>query len=220
MDTWIGDCPLMNRYKRLYHLDVQPNCLIRDRFVNGEWIMNWKRHIDSGCTHALSEALQTKLRALSNFDGQDEVRLSLGVDGTFLVGVTQNHIDDYILPTLEVPTSWCKVLPRKVNIFIWRMMLDRLPHRLNLSRRGLDIPSISCSICSKGMESNDHVFYSCDIALNIWRLVRIWCDMPIPALNSHSDWISWFDNIRLSYDLKVRLHVIAATTWWFLLEVS
>nr|GEV90079.1 zinc finger, CCHC-type [Tanacetum cinerariifolium] len=107
-----------------------------------------------------------------------------------------------------------EILPKKVNIFLWRLNLDRLPHRLNLSWRGLEIQSISCSVCSNDMESNDHGFYTCDVALHIWSLVRIWCDISIPAIVSHSDWKSWFDNLHLSSDGKTRLQVIAATVWW------
>ncbi|GJY08582.1 hypothetical protein Tco_0375636 [Tanacetum coccineum] len=43
-------------------------------------------------------------------------------------------------------TRWCTIIPRKVNIFMWRMLLDSLPHRLNLSSRGLDIDSILCPL--------------------------------------------------------------------------
>ncbi|GKA54620.1 RNA-directed DNA polymerase, eukaryota, reverse transcriptase zinc-binding domain protein [Tanacetum coccineum] len=35
-------------------------------------------------------------------------------------------------------TTWDKSLPRKVNIFMWRLLLDRLPHRLNLSYQGIE----------------------------------------------------------------------------------
>jgi hypothetical protein len=101
-------------------------------------------------------------------------------------------------------------------IFSYGLNLDRLPHRLNLSRRGLEIQSISCPVCSNGMESNDHIFYMCDVALHIWRLVRIWCNMAIPVMYSHSSWKSWFDNLHLSSDGKSRLQVIAATVWWTL----
>ncbi|GJV02632.1 RNA-directed DNA polymerase, eukaryota, reverse transcriptase zinc-binding domain protein [Tanacetum coccineum] len=69
---------------------------------------------------------------------------------------------------------------------------------------------LSNSISVLGVESNDHLFFSCDVALNIWRLVRIWLDVNIPMLNSHSDWESWVDNFRASSEVKLRMHVIVA----------
>ncbi|GJZ63625.1 small heat shock protein, chloroplastic [Tanacetum coccineum] len=52
----------------------------------------------------------------------------------------------YSLPSLGVKTHWDKLLPRKVNIFMWRLKLDRLPHRFNLSSRGIDIPKFGRSL--------------------------------------------------------------------------
>ncbi|GJW53186.1 RNA-directed DNA polymerase, eukaryota, reverse transcriptase zinc-binding domain protein [Tanacetum coccineum] len=57
-------------------------------------------------------------------------------------------IDSKLLPSIQTSTLWDKILPRKVNIFLWRLSLDWLPHHLNLSSRGIDIPSISCSSCN------------------------------------------------------------------------
>ncbi|GKB30829.1 RNA-directed DNA polymerase, eukaryota [Tanacetum coccineum] len=35
-DTWIGDSPLCTRYSRIYQLDQDKDCLIMDRFQNGQ----------------------------------------------------------------------------------------------------------------------------------------------------------------------------------------
>ncbi|GKC53338.1 RNA-directed DNA polymerase, eukaryota [Tanacetum coccineum] len=88
------------------------------------------------------------------------------------------------LTLLKSSTHWDKVLPRKVNIFIWRLKLDRLPHRLNLSSRGIEIPELYCSSCSGNVESNLHIIFECDIAKNIWRLIQAWCDNSIPTFAS------------------------------------
>ncbi|GKE41341.1 RNA-directed DNA polymerase, eukaryota [Tanacetum coccineum] len=115
--------------------------------------MQWKRPIVSGRINATWEALQAELQHVTPFEGQDEVRWGIGHDGKFTVGATRHNIDDTILPTLDVSTMWCKILPKKVNIFLWRLNLDRLPHRLNLSRQGLEIQSISCPVCSNDWKS-------------------------------------------------------------------
>ncbi|GJX36378.1 putative RNA-directed DNA polymerase, eukaryota, reverse transcriptase zinc-binding domain protein [Tanacetum coccineum] len=57
-------------------------------------------------------------------------------------------IDSKLLPSILLSTSWDNILPRKVNIFLWRLSLDWLPHRLNLSSRDIDIPTISCFSCN------------------------------------------------------------------------
>nr|GFA27916.1 RNA-directed DNA polymerase, eukaryota, reverse transcriptase zinc-binding domain protein [Tanacetum cinerariifolium] len=76
-----------------------------------------------GC--GTKESLQTELQHVTPFEGQDEVCWGIGHDGKFPVGATRLHIDDAILPTLDVSTMWCKILPKKGNIFLWRLNLDR-----------------------------------------------------------------------------------------------
>nr|GEU98550.1 RNA-directed DNA polymerase, eukaryota, reverse transcriptase zinc-binding domain protein [Tanacetum cinerariifolium] len=88
------------------------------------------------------------------------------------VGPLRRLIDDRILSSLDSPTTRDKTLPRKINIFMWRLKLDKLPHRLNLSLRGIDIPVISCPSCSGMVESNQNIFFGCVIAKDIWRIVR------------------------------------------------
>nr|GEV00450.1 reverse transcriptase domain, reverse transcriptase zinc-binding domain protein [Tanacetum cinerariifolium] len=197
-----------------YWLDPNPNCVVVDRFVNGEWNLKWSRPIVSGRNLDYLISLNFDLEQILSFTGRDEVMWELGNDATFTVKETREHIDDNILQTLDAPTIWCKSIPRKVNIFLWRLHMDRIPTRLNLSKRGLDIPLIMCPICSNGVESNDHIFYSCKLAASIWRLVNVWCDMHFPNMLSPSAWTSWIDTLRTLNDYRNRIRVIVATTLW------
>ncbi|GKC07706.1 RNA-directed DNA polymerase, eukaryota, reverse transcriptase zinc-binding domain protein [Tanacetum coccineum] len=88
-------------------------------------------------------------------------------DGVFSVAATRLHIDHSILPSSSIETRWNKGLPRKVNIFIWRLRLDRLPTRLHLSKRGLEIDSILCPICNANGESNDRIFFNYEVASSV-----------------------------------------------------
>nr|GEY59540.1 hypothetical protein [Tanacetum cinerariifolium] len=99
---------------------------------------------------------------------------------------------------------------------MWRMLLDRLPNRLNLSSRGLDSDSISCMVCNRHVESNDHIFFTCDTAVAIWNLVRSWIDLPLPRFLSCEDWTNWFDSWHVSKDKKSRMYSIFAATCWTL----
>nr|GFA46989.1 RNA-directed DNA polymerase, eukaryota [Tanacetum cinerariifolium]GFA47533.1 RNA-directed DNA polymerase, eukaryota [Tanacetum cinerariifolium] len=116
---------------------------------------------------------------------------SLFNDDSFSVNSVRKHIDEHSLPSLFSCTRWYKMIPKKVNVFMWRMLLDRLPNRLNQSSRGLDIDSISCMVCNGHVESNDHIFFTCDTAVAIWNLVRSWIDLPLPSFLSCEDWTNW-----------------------------
>ncbi|GJX47702.1 RNA-directed DNA polymerase, eukaryota, reverse transcriptase zinc-binding domain protein [Tanacetum coccineum] len=141
---------------------------------------------------------------------------SLGPNGTFTVKDARYRIDQNILPTLAHATTWDKSIPRKVNVFMWRLSLDRLPHRLNLSSRGMDIPAISCPSCNANVESANHIFFECDIATDMWKLVFRWCDIPLfqaSSWDSFNDWnISW----HASKEKKHRFYVITTSVLWWL----
>ncbi|GKE06145.1 hypothetical protein Tco_1398163 [Tanacetum coccineum] len=109
-DTWLGDAPLCSRFNRLFHLEKNQNCLIRDRIINGLWTWDLRRPVNGG-------------RALADLN-------NLLMD----IGSLNVEVDrDCVVSSLSTYGSY------SVNIFMWCMLLDRLPHRLNLSSRGLDI---------------------------------------------------------------------------------
>ncbi|GKD81500.1 RNA-directed DNA polymerase, eukaryota, reverse transcriptase zinc-binding domain protein, partial [Tanacetum coccineum] len=135
-----------------------------------------------------------------------------GKDSVFTVRETRKHIDKAILPLMDSSTRWNKFFPRKINVFMLRLSLDCLPHRFNLSRCGFDIDLILCPICLKTVETKDHVFSSCELAYDIWRLVRIWCDIFNSNLSSIATWLEWIDGLARASVKKERLYVITATT--------
>ncbi|GKC82244.1 hypothetical protein Tco_1137961, partial [Tanacetum coccineum] len=74
-----------------------------------------------------------------------------------------------------------------IHINNWRLILDRLSNRLNLSSQRLQIISIACPSCNSGVESNDHVF------LDVIRLatssvllecgpILIWLPFPLGSI--------------------------------------
>ncbi|GKD93065.1 RNA-directed DNA polymerase, eukaryota [Tanacetum coccineum] len=105
----------------------------------------------------------------------------------FSVNSSRKHIDDHTLPSLSPSTKWCKVIPKKVNIFMWRLFLDRLPNRLNLSSRSLDIDSITCPVCNSLVESSVHTFFTCGMASTVWRRIHTWTGSSLSLFSSCDD---------------------------------
>ncbi|GJT46136.1 RNA-directed DNA polymerase, eukaryota, reverse transcriptase zinc-binding domain protein [Tanacetum coccineum] len=194
-DIWVGETPLFTRYNRLYHLDQDKDCLIIDRINNGQWSWNWSRTNLGVRNLAYLCDMLNEIGQLNIDVNEDTCTWSLGPNGTFTVKDARYRIDQNILPTLAHATTWDKSIPRKVNVFMWRLSLDRLPHRLNLSSRGMDIPTISCRSCNANVESGNHIFFECHIATDMWKLVFRWCDIPLfqaSSWDSFNDWIiSW-----------------------------
>ncbi|GJZ19505.1 RNA-directed DNA polymerase, eukaryota [Tanacetum coccineum] len=97
---------------------------------------------------------------------------------------------------------WVKFIPIKVNVFSWRARRDRLPTRVNLSRRGVLLDSHLCPLCTAAMEDVQHVFFRCDVARVVLRKICRWWDLDWQEICSFSDWDAWFLSFRLSSRLK------------------
>ncbi|GKA27837.1 Maf-like protein isoform X2 [Tanacetum coccineum] len=96
-----------------------------------------------GRTKTKFDNLILDIASLESYEivGSDSCIWNLSNDDTFSVNKVRKHIDERSLPMLSQSTRWYKMIPKRVNIFMWRMFLDRLPNRLNLSSRGLDVDS-------------------------------------------------------------------------------
>nr|GEZ37435.1 RNA-directed DNA polymerase, eukaryota, reverse transcriptase zinc-binding domain protein [Tanacetum cinerariifolium] len=130
------------------------------------------------------------------------VRGSLDNPGDFSVTSANTLIDDSFLPSVGNETRWVNFIPIKINVFAWKVCLDKLPTRFNLSLHGLDIPSILCPICHSAGESSSHLFFSCNVARLLQSKVARWWDLVVLDIHSYDDWLSWFSSLRLVKGLK------------------
>ncbi|GKE88243.1 RNA-directed DNA polymerase, eukaryota, partial [Tanacetum coccineum] len=105
---------------------------------------------------------------------QDRWCWSLKGMGEFSVSSVRKALDDIRLPNVSTQTRWIKEVPIKVNVHAWKVRLDYLPTRLNLSRRGIDIPSILCPVCGVVVESSSHLFFECTIVKENFRKICHW----------------------------------------------
>ncbi|GKA26110.1 RNA-directed DNA polymerase, eukaryota [Tanacetum coccineum] len=144
----------------------------------------------------------------------DRWSCDLNGEGTFRVKDIRLVLDDIYLPALSVETRWVRYVPIKVNVFAWRARLDRLPTRLNLSKRGILTNSIACPICDSAQEDVHHLFFGCAMAKDFSSLICRWWNLPWIAMVSFSDWDAWFLSTRLSSKLKSLLEGVFLTAWW------
>ncbi|PWA87419.1 hypothetical protein CTI12_AA035750 [Artemisia annua] len=85
---------------------------------------------------------------------------------------------------------------------VFQVFLDRLPTRSNLQHRGVQVSDSLCSICSSAQEDSSHLFFSCSLVTDVVRLVCRWWNLSWSPLGSYSDWLIWFNSIRLNSKVK------------------
>ncbi|KAJ9554911.1 hypothetical protein OSB04_009525 [Centaurea solstitialis] len=81
---------------------------------------------------------------------------------------------------------WSNLVPKKINIFIWRLLNRALPTRLTLSKRGIVFHSLDCIRCEQEVESPDHCFFSCSSSNILWKKIWAWWDIKSPCISSVS----------------------------------
>nr|GEW18464.1 RNA-directed DNA polymerase, eukaryota [Tanacetum cinerariifolium] len=140
----------------------------------------------------------------------------LNGNGVFCVKDVRKLLEEYFLPKEATATRWVKFVPIKINVFEWKVSLDRLPTRVNLMHRGIYVSSLSCLICSSHTEDTSHLLFSCTMVADVTRLVCHWWDLVWSPLGSYSEWLLWFNSIRLGSNLMSILEGVFFVTWWCL----
>ncbi|GJR43792.1 RNA-directed DNA polymerase, eukaryota [Tanacetum coccineum] len=122
---------------------------------------------------------------------------TLNSSGEFSVASVRNLIDVKMFPEGDHKTRWIRYVPIKVNTHAWKVMTNSLPTRFNISRRGIDIDSITCANCDMGVETTSHLFFTCDMAQQVARLITRWWDVPDLEMDSYGSWKIWMVNLRM-----------------------
>ncbi|GJX25265.1 RNA-directed DNA polymerase, eukaryota, reverse transcriptase zinc-binding domain protein [Tanacetum coccineum] len=113
-------------------------------------------------------------------------------------------------------TRWNKILPSKVNILAWRVLLHRLPTRVNLDHRGIDLDSVRCPLCNDDIETETHVFVNCSLARCIWKDVFSWWQLPNTSITNLDDLFSLPDRVTMESKLKPFFDVVINASIWSL----
>ncbi|GJZ66463.1 RNA-directed DNA polymerase, eukaryota [Tanacetum coccineum] len=183
-DLWIGDNLLKLFFPRLFALEENKDISVADK-MNTSISSSFRRHVRGGVESQQLDQLSLLLDTviLSNMD--DRWFWDLNGDGVFQVKDVRSMLDEAFLPKMEVPTRWIKSIPIKVNVFAWKLYLDRLPTRSNLSRRNVSLPSLACPLCDHVLEDSSHLFFGCSVAKDIQKLICRWWNLDVHPYESY-----------------------------------
>ncbi|XP_071718565.1 uncharacterized protein [Rutidosis leptorrhynchoides] len=139
-----------------------------NKWVDGDWQWVWSRGNIGNRNCASLDLLHATLQQVSISDRDDSWLFDCSSDGVFTVKSARETIDSILLPLSSSRTVWFKFIPRKVNNFLWRLNLNSLSVRWNLSAKDVEISTIVCPTCNNEIETRDHLFLECQFAKEIW----------------------------------------------------
>ncbi|GJS06817.1 RNA-directed DNA polymerase, eukaryota, reverse transcriptase zinc-binding domain protein [Tanacetum coccineum] len=107
---------------------------------------------------------------------REKKRQRLRKDEKFTVKGLSRLVEEKILHVDSVGqgTLCNKLVPKKVNIFVWRALKGRLLVRVELDRRGIDLDSVLCPSCNNSVETCAHCLTTCGLALSVWEKIFNW----------------------------------------------
>nr|GEU73526.1 RNA-directed DNA polymerase, eukaryota, reverse transcriptase zinc-binding domain protein [Tanacetum cinerariifolium] len=100
-----------------------------------------------------------------------------------------------------------------INSISLAHMADSL---FNVSRMGICIDSIRCVLCDEGVETSNHLFFSCSLVRKVYRLISCWWDVPEGMFENYEGWLSWMVIINLPHKIKLFLKGVVYVMWWLL----
>ncbi|GKE19722.1 RNA-directed DNA polymerase, eukaryota, reverse transcriptase zinc-binding domain protein [Tanacetum coccineum] len=177
-EEWLGTFKLADVYPRLYALESMKDCNVSDRLLklsghlSSAW--NWRRSIRNGREKEEMESLACLLEGVELKSGPDGWCWSLESSGKFSVKSLRVKLDEKILSLSHEKTRWNSLVPKKVNILVWRGDNDSLATRCNLDKRCIDLHSILCPMCEEDVESLDHLMGRCSWSHSIWNFIFKW----------------------------------------------
>ncbi|XP_021971624.1 uncharacterized protein LOC110866784 [Helianthus annuus] len=116
----------------------------------------------------------------------------------------------------EVPFSvkGCGWVPAKCRIFMWRTALDRIPTKQALERRNIQVDSSFCALCGEGVETVDHIFTACDVAMRVWNRFCGWVNLPPFFAFSFSDVLNFHKGVDRNKKAKEIIRGLVVVVCW------
>ncbi|GJX36639.1 RNA-directed DNA polymerase, eukaryota, reverse transcriptase zinc-binding domain protein [Tanacetum coccineum] len=196
---------ILSSVKRLKDKGIDLISLCSRKLGNGESTRFWEdtctvlsRIPRGGVESNQFEALKAAIGNVFLTDQSDTWQWTLNVAAGYSVAPARVLVDDTVLEVGLVATRWNRHIPIKVNVFLWRLNLNKLPYRVNLDRKGIEVGSLLCPTCQLDVETVNHIFFICEMAKDLWSLLAKWWELDIPIWANISDWYDWLDDVRVA----------------------
>ncbi|KAJ9557995.1 hypothetical protein OSB04_012609 [Centaurea solstitialis] len=175
-ERWFGQESLQETFPRLYRLEKEEDAKVSDRRPRGRELGKLEDFLARSQHVKLSENKTDKMEwTLDTSKEYSAKKMRVILENQEAVSA--------------LPTVWSKLVPKKVCTFIWRARLDRLPCRVNLDKRGLELDSLLCPRCGEVVETSEHALLGCSEVADLWNRIGNWWDKPTGGCNTIVDFV-------------------------------
>ncbi|GKV32816.1 hypothetical protein SLEP1_g41389 [Rubroshorea leprosula] len=182
-DSWCGEECLANKFPRLYFLSTgkEKECheMGNEDRTTWKWNLSWRRNLFEWEEEAVRD-LKRMIEEVKIKPGCPNRReWSPSTEGQYSTKIAYQRLS---MPRKNPEEEkifkrvWNPTVPSKVAAFNWKTLLDRIPTKLNLIRRGIikDMADGKCVLCEEKNEDADHLFLKCRVAKGLWKACAHW----------------------------------------------
>ncbi|XP_071739183.1 uncharacterized protein [Rutidosis leptorrhynchoides] len=151
-EDWLNNKPLKDVFRRLVRLESEIDANVADKL---DWVgqntvskWTWCRTV-TGRTLGELHQLELLMRNVKmNPEKEDTWEWKLNGCGKFSTQCLTKLIMSCAFPsnTTNTVTLTNNLVPKKVGVFVWRAMRNRLPVLLELDKRGIGLNSVLCPL--------------------------------------------------------------------------
>lgn len=212
-DRWIDGMLFKTLFPRLYALELCKDCTVASKICDYTFDSSFRRSPRGGVEQEQFMVLLSLVKDIQLVPMEDRWSWSLSSSGEFSVSSVRRLIDDKTLPDATQKTKWVRLVPIKINVHAWKVKSNSFPTRFNISRRGILIDSLKCGTCDMGVETVNHLFFSCTLVRNLVDLIVRWWNVTRVDIDSYSDWELWIQNLLLPIKNKRMLEGVFYIMW-------
>ncbi|MFS8026364.1 putative RNA-directed DNA polymerase [Helianthus anomalus] len=213
LDNWVTDIPLKDLFTRLFSLEVVKTCRVQER-IPGNWLWKHDPSLDDELVEMAELLNVVNLVSLNN--NSDKWVWKGDSSGVFSVASVKKALEGDFTNVNGFILDWCKWVPIKCSVFVWRAAMGRIPTSDALRRRGIFAGDGLCPLCRTEDDSADHLLTSCLIATILWQKISRWCGLPPIYAFSVKDLLLIHRSGGIKAGEGVALHGVMITACWCL----
>jgi len=140
------------------------------------WKLDWHRERFEWEKQLEAQLVDTISRVRWNLEGIDRLMWVGNDQQEYTVKSGYNVLNkEDLMQTFEVfRLVWSIKIAPSAAVCAWRLLLDRVPTRSNLVRRGIQIGNMQCPMCQEDVETTQHLLITCRVTQKVWDLCDKW----------------------------------------------
>jgi len=198
-EVWFGSADLKSMFPRLYSLSLNKGQNVGEvgEWTNSKWRwrLRWRRNRFEWKSPMEEELISLLSRVILKKNVKD-IQVWGKEPGPFFVNSAYECLSNHVRgPQSEVyKLLWkAKAFPNAV-VTAWRVLMGKLPARVNLSRRGVLLESTVCPLCQQEEKSCQHLFLECKHIQRVWSMCFQWLGI---SFVQHNDLKMHFQSFHL-----------------------